>query len=1159
MVNATIDIDPKKDHWKRQRTTSPQHNIPQPHTGELLNWANQLHAAATDISGSKDVRSEALESESLSAIHTYRGDEPSEPVTYEEKEVLVDNGASSSTASRPANGQSSPKPIPRQLSPPTPPKKMLKIRADGTLSSPKLRPTTNRTRQKKARSSQNRAHPQEDYVVVMKYGKRENSRILFGQKIDAILSAPPTNDTTLMHNPSGKQTKTECPKPTHPFFTGAIAHGSDQKKATVTCNAINNCQGQAIKTQTSNVNPKRMRVNSKPASQVEAPNARIELGPPNLGSDYARVTRFPGAREPVWPPTGMVRVEPLSETSESMDLQQNLVRGPHVGRKLKDAQIHTSPDEDVLRPFTDLVRNFRAGQHGLRYIDSQAQRGYSRPQRHVMTGPRLQDCISQRLIHSIKPSPSSNNQDVDELSISQSSRPPAPRCLRRVFESIATTRSAFDKFECETLNWADKYAPQLAEDVLQPGRDIIHLRDWLKTVTVSSVGLQSASSSAKATKPGGKKRKRTKEFDGFVVSSDEEANEMAEVDELDDIHPNLLGPKKTVIRAGDRNDLNSCKRTSHSVVVSGPHGCGKSAAIYAIARELGFEVFEINAGSRRSGKDILEKVGDMTKNHLVKRDVSVVSRNGEDPVNDTERFDFKVQHDLESGRQGTMNSFFQPKFASKKSSPKKLRKRASTPKKDPPEQSKRKRQSLILLEEVDVLFEDDRVFWATVLDLILESRRPVIMTCTDETLVPLDEMTLHGIFRMLPCPQYLAIDYLLLVACIEGHLLRRDEVEALYRRKGFDLRASLSELNFFCQMAVGDIKGGLEWMLLEMPSYGSDDRDHEPMRVVSEGTYCEGIGWFASEFRSFRGDGFLDGETDFMLRGQSEGLVNKESEDMECRTSASTQGENGLEGILQQLRRKDQMLEAYSSSDLFAAYELWPAHVQPLDPTQPDVTEKLRNHYTEGQRLLQADPIEDQTGSTPALAIAMRTYAQRLVSERATSLGPYPAEQDILETDFQSERSISSDAAMIKANMIAAFEPLARTSDTVLGGPKGRQISCFDGPMSVLAEDIAPYVRSIVSYDLRLEGQRRQLSAPEMQPGKENNRTRTTRASRAALEGGSKENIRRERRFPVQTNFDLVLQTGSRSWQASALAMTETSLSMRDEEHVASTTEVDML
>lgn len=123
----------------------------------------------------------------------------------------------------------------------------------------------------------------------------------------------------------------------------------------------------------------------------------------------------------------------------------------------------------------------------------------------------------------------------------------------------------------------------------------------------------------------------------------------------------------------------------------------------------------------------------------------------------------------------------------------------------------------------------------------------------------------------------------------------------------------------------------------------------------------------------------------------------------------------------------------------------------------------------------------------------------------------------------------------VRSDYGGIFEPIARFIKPVLGISKGPQISTFDGSLSSITEDLAPYVRSIVSYDLRLEEHRRLLSSVLSQPGKNGKRQRTTRASRAALEGGSKAHTRRERWFPNNTNFDAVLQSGGERWQDIAL------------------------
>jgi hypothetical protein len=151
------------------------------------------------------------------------------------------------------------------------------------------------------------------------------------------------------------------------------------------------------------------------------------------------------------------------------------------------------------------------------------------------------------------------------------------------------------------------------------------------------------------------------------------------------------------------------------------------------------------------------------------------------------------------------------------------------------------KNSLILLEEVDILFEEDRQFWTTLLSLLSQSKRPIVMTCNDESLVPLEAIPLHRILRFQPPSATLAADYLLLVAAAEGHLLSRPAVEALYESKKHDLRASIMELEFWCQMAIGDRKGGLDWMINQHdPDEGGQIIDKQ---VASRGSYLPGMGW----------------------------------------------------------------------------------------------------------------------------------------------------------------------------------------------------------------------------------------------------------------------------------------------------------------------------
>lgn len=110
-----------------------------------------------------------------------------------------------------------------------------------------------------------------------------------------------------------------------------------------------------------------------------------------------------------------------------------------------------------------------------------------------------------------------------------------------------------------------------------------------------------------------------------------------------------------------------------------------------------------------------------------------------------------------------------------------------------------------------------------------------------------------------------------------------------------------------------------------------------------------------------------------------------------------------------------------------------------------------------------------------------------------------------------------------------AFDPIMQPN-TLAPQPTGRAAPSFENGIAVIAEDLAPYIRSIVGFDLRLERYRDELNRLTTQ-GSTKRKTRTTRASRAALEGGSKSNTRRERWFSSNINSKRIIATGSKSWE----------------------------
>jgi len=721
-----------------------------------------------------------------------------------------------------------------------------------------------------------------------------------------------------------------------------------------------------------------------------------------------------------------------------------------------------------------------------------------------------------------------------------------------IYRSIESEMNPYDDGRSEPNSWAVKYAPQKAEEVLQSGTEATILRDWMQALTVMSTEMKSSQSSKQdisEPKPRKKRRKRAEDLDDFIVDDESDVGQLEEMPALEDISSDrgaMASNKRTVVRSGvaPSQSTTDARKTANAVVISGPHGCGKTAMVYAVAKELGFQVFEINSGTRRSGKDVLERVGDMVENHLVSRqnhDAGNVSAD-----EDSARLSKALTKDLESGRQGTMNTFFKPKAkatpAPHDPKPKKTVDPVQVKALSKPKAAGNQKQSLILLEEVDVLFEQDKNFWGTVLELIINSKRPVVITCTDENVVPLQAMSLHAILRLSTPGHDVVTDYLLLMAAREGHLLHRDAVSSLLQYKMHDLRACIAELQFWCQMGVGDPRGGLSWMFQRWPPGKGVDSEGRKQRVVSQGVYPRGIGCIPMEEDTT----IRSKDTEELLLECWENwqmhpfddlhisiAEHYETEDLSTTTSAQSRLRSliAMDGLYGSMSALNVCCKTYlpSISNLHSRHAPLGSfiHETKMDPTLPALSGKARLDYTEGSTLLQTDEQIDYTRFDSRLAAS----AANLCSHA------YGIGRPLLNTQkshFLSRISegLKPDAASIPLSRVdfsAAFDPIsevaAHTSQFALA------YSAFDGPLSTISEDIAPYVRSIVHFDLALEEQRTRLSSllggTEKVTGK---RSRTTRAARSALEGGKRETTRRERWFPKELDLEAVLATGGKEW-----------------------------
>ncbi|KAI0081801.1 hypothetical protein K474DRAFT_1703650 [Panus rudis PR-1116 ss-1] len=353
--------------------------------------------------------------------------------------------------------------------------------------------------------------------------------------------------------------------------------------------------------------------------------------------------------------------------------------------------------------------------------------------------------------------------------------------------------------DVQYLPWADKWRPRKAEEVLGNETRALYLRDWLVALRLhygdaSGTILPSPRrsrkrKSAKNRKPTVirqvKKRRKTNhdDLDGFIAPdveedaydypAESEEDMEAWLSSFDDISevsvplsppssfPSSPPPEDQGIAAElpfSYEQPNFGQQIHNTILLHGPTGSGKTAAVYACAQELGWEVFEVNPGvGERNGPGLQSLIGDVGKNHLVNTPTSPVRRTKVKPKSNK----FRILSDDE-GISAPLPDPSPIEFTPVISAPD-------------------VKQSLILIEEVDVLYNNDGGFWPALIAIIKECRRPVILTCNDISMVPLRDLPLQATLTFEPPPVDVAVSYLQTLCDAEGHRGERKILEQLYR------------------------------------------------------------------------------------------------------------------------------------------------------------------------------------------------------------------------------------------------------------------------------------------------------------------------------------------------------------------------------------------
>ncbi|TKS91856.1 ATPase family AAA domain-containing protein 5 [Collichthys lucidus] len=370
----------------------------------------------------------------------------------------------------------------------------------------------------------------------------------------------------------------------------------------------------------------------------------------------------------------------------------------------------------------------------------------------------------------------------------------------------------------EDVLWTDKYQPQHTSDIIGNTSAVRRLHSWLKEWKLRADREE-------------RKKQKDKKQEESSNDSDWDCGEEA---------------------SNDGEDM-----LCNTVLITGPTGVGKTAAVYACAQELGFKVFEVNASSQRSGRLILSQLKEATQSHQV--DSQGVNahkptyfnsygtsssagtlRPGSSPrkVNSPRRVVSSPRKPPQSPRGAkrgglaptSLANFFKMGRPTSKEAPNTMKNEqtaaskkvlkakectvkqkdcviksptATTPKeKNNEEQSKKTATSLILFEEVDVIFDDDSGFLSAIKTFMTTTKRPVILTTSD----PAFSNMFDGNFEEIHFtrPSVLNVGSFLRLLCLAEDM-RTDpgDVRSLLRLNGCDIRQSLLQLQFWTRSGGG--------------------------------------------------------------------------------------------------------------------------------------------------------------------------------------------------------------------------------------------------------------------------------------------------------------------------------------------------------------------
>ncbi|KAJ2853290.1 hypothetical protein GGI22_004924, partial [Coemansia erecta] len=213
---------------------------------------------------------------------------------------------------------------------------------------------------------------------------------------------------------------------------------------------------------------------------------------------------------------------------------------------------------------------------------------------------------------------------------------------------------------------------------------------------------------------------------------------------LSDVRDNLHRDSRHRRNGSGYTSSSEMESFSNVVLLQGPSGSCKTATVYACAEECGFEVCEIHPGQKRSGKDVLDTLEDALRSHTIVATSKGASATPETVAN----------------------------------------------------------QMLILVEQIDILFEQDQRLWPALKQLALKSRRPIVLTCNDMSCIRWDIACFQHVFYFQRPKVCVLVPYIFFLCLAEGVLVAPSGIHRACQTAGCDINRILGSLEIATRYAT---------------------------------------------------------------------------------------------------------------------------------------------------------------------------------------------------------------------------------------------------------------------------------------------------------------------------------------------------------------------